>query len=47
MGILSIGAAHDLPGAVDLTAPGAFAWWYCDLVDAQGDGVVLVTFMGW
>ena len=46
MGILSIGAAHDLPGAVDLTAPGAFVWWYCDLVDAQGDGVVLVTFMG-
>lgn len=29
-----------------LARPGAFAWWYVDLVDSQGDGLVLIWSWG-
>jgi hypothetical protein len=29
-----------------LTTPGAFAWWYVDLLDAAGDGAVLIWSFG-
>lgn len=32
------------PGALE--RPGGFAWWYLDLVDAQGDGLVLILAWG-
>ncbi|MCC6528044.1 MAG: hypothetical protein IT373_35685 [Polyangiaceae bacterium] len=37
--VLGTGDPRDV-GSV-LAAPGGFAWWYCDLVDAAGDGLVL------
>ncbi|MBN2799886.1 MAG: hypothetical protein JXX28_12140 [Deltaproteobacteria bacterium] len=33
-----------LPGALD--APGGFAWWYADLLDDSGNGVVLIPAWG-
>lgn len=41
--------AVEPPGPVDpalLATPGAFAWWYADLLDEYGDGAVLVWAWG-
>ena len=46
MGILSICRPEQLPENLVLDAPGGFAWWYCDLIDAKGDGIVLIAFLG-
>jgi carotenoid 1,2-hydratase len=37
--------ARPLPHAL-LDAPGGFAWWYVDHLDAQGDGLVLIWSFG-
>ncbi len=34
------------PATVALAAPGGFAWWYLDLVDGAGNGVVLIWSFG-
>lgn len=46
MAILSTCSPERFPSKIDLEACGGFAWWYCDLVDAQGDGAVLIWFFG-
>lgn len=35
---------HDLPTA--LQSPGGFVWWYVDLIDAEGRGLVLIWSFG-
>jgi len=46
VGILNSCTRNEFPSKVDLDAGGGFAWWYCDLIDANGDGVVLIWFFG-
>jgi hypothetical protein len=41
--VLALRAYED---ASVLEAPGGFAWWYLDLVDAHGDGAVLIWSFG-
>lgn len=35
-----------MPNPQSYVAPGGFAWWYVDLLDAQGNGVVLIWSFG-
>ncbi|MBI4952488.1 MAG: hypothetical protein HY908_10680 [Myxococcales bacterium] len=39
--MIALGTRDPREVGSSLTTPGGFAWWYCDLVDAAGDGLVL------
>jgi hypothetical protein len=40
-------SAPDMPRAtLAMSAPGGFVWWYVDMLDAQGNGVVLIWSYG-
>ncbi len=44
--MLSITDPDSAPLAGSLDAPGGFAWWYADLLDDRGNGLVLVASWG-
>ncbi len=44
--MLSIGAPEQALCADAIEAPGGFAWWYADLVDGAGNGLVLIWAFG-
>lgn len=46
MGILTVCRPETLAEKFLLDEPGAFAWWYCDLVSPEGDGAVVIGFFG-
>lgn len=44
--LIAIGAADTAPDWSTLEAPGGFCWWYLDLVNSSGDGLVLIWSYG-
>ena len=44
--LLSIGSSRPFEGATLGSLRGGFAWWYCDLCDARGNGVVVIASLG-
>ena len=44
--LIAIGAADSAPDWSTLAAPGGFCWWYLDLVNDAGDGLVLIWSYG-
>lgn len=44
--MLALGDASERLDRATLSEPGGFGWWYADLVDAAGDGVVVIAAFG-
>lgn len=44
--VITLAPAHTRTAEEAVRHPGGFAWWYLDLVDAQGDGIVLIWSFG-
>ncbi len=44
--LLQLSPTHSQPSADALHRPGAFLWWYLDLIDERGDGLVLIFSWG-
>ena len=44
--LITLSPAHEPTDPTVLQAAGGFAWWYLDLVDTQGNGVVIIWSFG-
>lgn len=44
--MISLAPAHSTAAEQAIRLPGGFAWWYLDLVDERGDGLVLIWSFG-
>lgn len=44
--MIALTSATSRPSSASLEAPGGFAWWYIDLLDAEGNGAVFIVSWG-